>query len=37
MKGSAEGLELIDQIKKNVREVLIAHAQWHGQQGKIPS
>lgn len=37
MKGSADGLELIDQTAQNVREVLIYHAQWRGQRGKIPS
>ncbi|NGZ95319.1 MAG: hypothetical protein CV089_04160 [Nitrospira sp. WS110] len=37
LKGPAEGLELIDQIKKNVRQVLICHAQWRDQRGKISS
>ncbi|MDR4469551.1 MAG: hypothetical protein MRJ68_14855 [Nitrospira sp.] len=36
MKGSVEGVELIDQTTRNVRAVLIAHAQWHGQRGKVP-
>ncbi len=37
MKDSAEGLELIDQTTQNVREVLICHAQWHGQRGRVSS
>ena len=37
LKGPAEGLELIDQLKKNVRQVLICHAQRHGQGSRASS
>ena len=37
VKGSAEFLRLIDQIRKNVRQLLIHYTQWHGQRSHVSS
>ena len=37
MKGPLDCLELMDQMTKRVRQVLIHHAQWQGHRGSVSS